>query len=61
MVPVTWQAIEERKTITPAVWSVSGYDHPCHAPGAFTISTGQNSNITRVGEARPFIDGVQPH
>ena len=25
MVPVTWQAVEERKTITPAVWSVSGY------------------------------------
>ena len=56
MVPVTWQAIEERKTITPAVWSVSGYEIPATA-GAFVISA---ANITRVGEARPFIDGVQP-
>ena len=56
MVPVTWQAIEERKTITPAVWSVSGYTIPATA-GAFTISA---ANINRVGEARPFINGVQP-
>ena len=56
MVPVTWQAIEERKTITPAVWSVSGYTIPATA-GAFTIDA---ANINRVGEARPFINGVQP-
>ena len=56
MVPVTWQAIEERKTITPAVWSVSGYEIP-DMPGAFTINA---ANINRVGEARPFINGAQP-
>ena len=53
MVPVTWQAIEERKTITPAVWSVSGYTTA--AIGAFS-----NFTYTRVGDARPFLDGVQP-
>ena len=55
MVPVSWQAIEERKTITPAVWSVSGYT--ISAAGAITITA---ANINRVGEARPFINGVQP-
>ena len=55
MVPVTWQAIEERKTISPAVWSVSGY--LIDAAGAITIVP---ANINRVGNARPFINGVQP-
>ena len=45
MVPVTWQAIEERKTITPAVWSVSGYliDH------GWRVHHHVPANITRVG------------
>ena len=54
MVPVSWQAIEERKTLTPAVWSVSGYTIPA-APGLFT-----NLTYTRVGDARPLINGVRP-
>ena len=58
MVPVSWQAIEERKTITPAVWSVSGYTIP--DPGTFGAFTFVPGNFMRVGNAIPFINGVQP-
>ena len=63
MVPVTWQAIEERKTVTPAVWSVSGYAID-NANATFTIDAANVARVQRAGApdaaARPLINGVRP-
>ena len=63
MVPVSWQAIEERKTITPAVWSVSGYDINT-VTRAIAITAANINRVAIVGReeqsARPLINGVRP-